>query len=59
MTTRPAVLGTTTSILDAAEIMTSGHFRHLPVVGPAGLLGMVDINDVCRALIGASAYTSA
>jgi CBS domain-containing protein len=59
MTTRPTVIGTATSIRGAAEIMTRGHFRHLAVVGPVGLLGMVDINDVCRALIGASAYTSA
>jgi hypothetical protein len=27
------------------------HFRHLPVGGDAGLLGVVDIIDVCRALI--------
>jgi len=59
MTTRPAIIGTTTSIRAAAEIMTSGHFRHLAVVGTAGLLGIVDINDICRALIGASANTSA
>ncbi len=50
MTTRPAVIATT-SIRDAAEIMTAGHFRHLPVTGDAGLLGVVDITDVCRALI--------
>jgi CBS domain-containing protein len=31
--------------------MTSGHFRHLPVVGDAGLVGIVDITDVCRALL--------
>jgi CBS domain-containing protein len=31
--------------------MTSGHFRHLPVVGDAGLVGMVDIVDVCRVLM--------
>jgi hypothetical protein len=31
--------------------MTSGHFRHLPVVGDAGLVGIVDIADVCRALL--------
>jgi CBS domain-containing protein len=49
-TTRPAVI-TTTSIRDAATIMTARHFRHLPVAGDAGLLGMVDIVDVCRALI--------
>jgi len=52
MTTRPAV-PTTTSIRDAGKIMTARHFRHLPVAGDAGLLGVVDIIDVCRALIGA------
>ena len=51
MTTRPTVITTTTSVRDAAMIMTSGHFRHLPVVGDAGLAGIVDITDVCRALL--------
>ena len=50
MTTHPAVT-TTTSIRDAATIMTARHFRHLPVAGDTGLLGVVDIIDVCRALI--------
>jgi signal-transduction protein with cAMP-binding, CBS, and nucleotidyltransferase domain len=49
MTTRPAVT-TTTSIRDAATIMTTGRFRHLPVAGAAGLLGLIDLTDVCRAL---------
>ena len=31
--------------------MTSGYFRHLPVVGDAGLVGIVDITDVCLALL--------
>jgi CBS domain-containing protein len=31
--------------------MTSGHFRHLPVVGDIGLAGIVDVTDVCRALL--------
>ena len=53
MPTRRAVIDATTSIRDAAEIMTRGHFRDLPVVGRDGLLGVVDINDLCRALIGA------
>jgi CBS domain-containing protein len=52
-TTRPAVI-TTTSIRDAAEIMTARHFRHLPVASDTGLLGVVDIIDVCRALIDAT-----
>jgi CBS domain-containing protein len=50
MTTRPAVTATT-SIRDTATIMTTRHFRHLPVAGDAGLLGLVDITDVCQALI--------
>jgi CBS domain-containing protein len=54
MTSRPTVIKTTTSIRAAADIMTSGHFRHLPVVGDGGLLGVVDISDVCRALLAAS-----
>ena len=52
MTTRPAIT-TSTSISDAAKIMTATHFRHLPVTGDAGLLGVADITDVCRALAGA------
>ena len=52
MTTRPAV-ATTASVRDAAKIMTASHFRHLPVAGDDGLLGVADIIDVCRALINA------
>jgi CBS domain-containing protein len=49
MTTRPAIK-TTTSLRDAANIMTTRHYRHLPVTSDAGLLGLVDITDVCQAL---------
>ena len=42
MTARPTVVSTTASIRDAAEVMTSGRFRHLPVMGDAGLVGIVD-----------------
>ena len=51
MTTRPAVT-TTTSLRDAAKIMTASHLRHLPVAGDAGLLGVIDITDLCHALTG-------
>jgi CBS domain-containing protein len=51
MTTRPTVINTTTSVRDAARLMTSGQFRHLPVVGDTGLVGIVDITDVCRVLL--------
>lgn len=50
MITRPAVT-TTTSIRDAAKIMTGRHLRHLPVTGDTGLVGVLDIADVCQALI--------
>jgi CBS domain-containing protein len=40
-----------TTVREAAEAMLIGHFRHLPVVNEAGLIGIVDIGDVCRALL--------
>jgi CBS domain-containing protein len=51
MTMRPTVIHPKTSIIEAAKIMTNGRFRHLPVVGDDGISGMVDITDVCRALL--------
>jgi CBS domain-containing protein len=52
MTERPTVITATASIRDAARAMIAGHFRHLPVVDDTGLIGMVDIRDVCSALLG-------
>ncbi|HEY7324200.1 MAG TPA: CBS domain-containing protein, partial [Streptosporangiaceae bacterium] len=54
MTAAPTVVSTTASIRDAARVMTSGRFRHLPVMGDAGLVGIVDITDVCSALLDVS-----
>ena len=51
MTRHPTVVDITTSVRDAAGLMTNGRLRHLPVVDDTGLVGMVDISDVCRALI--------
>jgi CBS domain-containing protein len=51
MTTRLTIITTMTSVREAAKVMTSGHFRHLPVVDDAGLAGIIDITDVCRALL--------
>jgi CBS domain-containing protein len=51
MTTRPTVITPATSIRDAAEVMISSHFKHLPVMDDTGLRGVVDISDVCRALL--------
>ena len=50
ITTYPTVINPATSIRDAARSMVTGHTRHLPVAGEAGLIGMVDITDVCAAL---------
>jgi CBS domain-containing protein len=51
MTTDPTVITAATSVRDAAESMLAGHFRHLPVVDDGGLIGIVDIADVSRALL--------
>jgi CBS domain-containing protein len=51
MTARPVIITATTSVRDAAQVMTRGHFRHLPVTGEVGLVGILDITDVCRALL--------
>jgi CBS domain-containing protein len=51
MTTGLSVISATSSIRDAANTMITGRFRHLPVVGDAGLIGMVDITDICCALL--------
>jgi CBS domain-containing protein len=55
MTARPAIITATTSVRDAAQVMTRGHFRHLPITGDVGLAGILDITDVCRALLETNA----
>jgi CBS domain-containing protein len=50
LTTHPTVISPATSIRDAARSMMTRHVRHLPVAGEAGLIGMLDITDVCAAL---------
>jgi CBS domain-containing protein len=54
MSVRLTAIGATTSIRDAAGSMLGGGFRHLPIVDDTGLVGMVDISDVCRALLDLS-----
>jgi CBS domain-containing protein len=55
MTTGPTMVTADTGIPEAAKTMTTGHFRHLPVVGDGGLTGIIDIRDVCQALLDMSA----
>lgn len=55
MSRDPVVIRTTASVREAAGTMVRRRFRHLPVVGDDGCLrGMVDILDVCAALLGSS-----
>jgi CBS domain-containing protein len=54
MTTKPTVIKATTSISNAARTMMAGHFRHLPVVDDTGLIGIVDVRDICGALLDES-----
>lgn len=55
MTAHPTVITATATVHEAARSMATGHFRHLPVVGETGLVGMVDIGDVCRVLLDSPA----
>jgi CBS domain-containing protein len=59
MTARPTVVSTATGIRDAARVMISGRFRHLPVMDGPALAGIVDITDICRALLDAPAPAQA
>ena len=52
LTARPTAIPAATSIRDAARTMTNGGFRQLPVADGTGWIGIVDIADVCGALLG-------
>jgi CBS domain-containing protein len=49
MTPNPVSATSGTSVGEAMEMMTNGHFRHLPVVESSRLLGVVTIGDVVKA----------
>ena len=52
MTSNPTLISAAATIHDAARAMVTGHFRHLPVVGGNDrLVGMVDVLDICAALL--------
>jgi CBS domain-containing protein len=53
MTTQLSLIEAAASIRDAANTMITGHFRHLPVISQGGLVGIIDITDICRALLSA------
>ncbi|XP_078446626.1 cystathionine beta-synthase (CBS) family protein [Wolffia australiana] len=40
-----------TKVLQAMQLMTDKRIRHIPVIGGEGMLGMVSIGDVVRAVV--------
>jgi CBS domain-containing protein len=48
---RPAAVEPTTPVATAAAQMLDGALMHLPVVEDGKLVGLVDISDMCRALL--------
>ncbi|KAK1428575.1 hypothetical protein QVD17_17413 [Tagetes erecta] len=40
-----------TKVLKAMELMTDNRIRHIPVIGEKGMVGMVSIGDVVRAVV--------
>jgi CBS domain-containing protein len=48
---RPVAVEPTTPVAAAAAQMLDGALQHLPVVEDGRLVGLVDIVDVCRALL--------
>ncbi len=51
MTAEPIVVTAATGIREVARSMVTGQLRHLPVVSDVGLVGIIDIGDVCRVLL--------
>ena len=56
MTPHPTTATPSTTVARAMEMMTDGHFRHLPVVEDGRLIGVVSIGDVVKARIDQSEH---
>ncbi len=56
MTREPTTGTPETTVEQAMEMMTEGHFRHLPIVADGKLLGLVSIGDVVKARIDQSLH---
>lgn len=55
--TRKITTGTPeTTVEQAMEMMTNGHFRHLPILENGRLTGLVSIGDVVKARIDQSQH---
>ncbi len=54
MTAHPVTATPNTTVGEAMETMTEGHFRHLPILEAGRLTGLVSIGDVVKAKIDQS-----
>jgi CBS domain-containing protein len=50
----PMTVQSNTAVKEAAEMMLSARIHHLPVVDNDDLVGMIDISDACRSLLGST-----
>jgi CBS domain-containing protein len=55
LTAHPAAIPAATSIRDAAATMVNGGFRQAPVADGTRWVGIVDIADICGALLAQAA----
>ena len=56
MTQNPTTATPETTVERALEMMTNGHFRHLPVMENGQLIGLISIGDVVKARIDQSQH---
>ena len=53
---RPAAVSPKTSLTEAAERMLGAALHHLPVVDDGRLVGVIGVDEVCRALLQQSRF---
>ncbi|THF61488.1 CBS domain-containing protein [Pseudothauera nasutitermitis] len=51
MTPTPTVVGPEQTIDEVMNIMSEGHFRHLPVIEDGRIVGVISIGDVVKSVI--------
>ncbi len=51
MTSPPICIGPEKTIHECMVVMTKNHIRHVPVVDPRGLIGVVSIGDIVNSII--------
>jgi signal-transduction protein with cAMP-binding, CBS, and nucleotidyltransferase domain len=51
MSSPPICIGPEQSIHECMVLMTNNHIRHVPVIDPRGLMGVVSIGDIVNSII--------